>query len=226
MTEPAETPKSGRTRFDEQFGGIRGMVDSGLPVVLFVIVNAAAGLRWAIWAAVAAGVAVLILRLARREPVQFAISGFLGVAFAAFLAHRLGRAEGFFIPGIVLNAAYFAAFGVSLLIRRPLVGVVWTYLDNGTADWRSQPPLRRAYAQATVLWTAMFAAKTAVQGFFYLNQEPGWLAVTKLAMGYPLFAIVVAATLWLVRRARRQIVVATSPVAADPDPVESQPGPG
>ena len=60
---------------------------------------------------------MLILRLVRREPVQFAFSGFLGVGLAAYLAHRLGRAEGFFIPGIVFNAVYFTAFAGSVLIR-------------------------------------------------------------------------------------------------------------
>lgn len=226
MTGPGGEPTSARTRFDEQFGGIKGMVDSGLPVIVFVVANAMLGLRLAVWAAVGAGVAVLVLRLVRREPVQFAISGFLGVAFAAFLAHRLGRAEGFFIPGIFTNAAFFAAFAISVLIRRPLVGVVWTYLDSGTAEWRDQPALRRAYTQATLLWTAMYALKTAVQGLLYLNQQPGWLAVAKITMGYPLFGVVVAASLWLVRRAKRQMASEAGAGPAQVDPVQSQPGPG
>lgn len=228
MTETEGQPTSARTRFDEQFGGIKGMVDSGLPVIVFVIANATMGLRLAVWSAVGAGVAVLALRLVRREPIQFAISGFLGVAFAAFLANRLGRAEGFFIPGIFTNAAFFTAFAISVLIRRPLVGVVWTYLDSGTSEWRNQPALRRAYTQATLLWTAMYAVKTAVQGLLYLNEQPGWLAVAKITMGYPLFAVVIAASLWLVRRAKRQMAgeAETSPGPAEVDPVKSQPGQG
>lgn len=226
MTGPAGQPTTARTRFDEQLGGIKGMVDSGLPVLVFVIANATLGLRTAVWAAVCAGVAVLVLRLVRREPVQFAISGFLGVAFAAFVAHRLGRAEGFFIPGIFTNAGFFTAFAISVLIRRPLVGVVWTYLDSGTPEWRDQPPLRRAYTQATLLWAAMYAVKTAVQGLLYLNEQPGWLAVTKIAMGYPLFGVVVATTLWLVRRAKRQLANEAGPAPAKVDPVQSQPGLG
>ncbi len=225
MSQPASRPNGPRSRFEEQFGGIKGMVDSGLPVIVFVITNATLGLQPAIWAAVVAGVAVLVLRLVRREPVQFAVSGFLGVALAAYLAHRLGRAEGFFIPGIILNAGYFSVFAVSVLIRRPLVGVVWTYLDSGSqAAWREEPALRRAFTQATLLWMAMYAAKTGVQGLLYLNEQPGWLAVTKLAMGYPLFGVVVAATLWLVRRAKRRTAGEGADPAADPAAVQSQPG--
>jgi hypothetical protein len=226
VTEPPPTP----TRFVEQFGGIKGLIDSGLPVVVFVLVNALGSLRWAILAALLAGVVVFVLRLARREAVQFAVSGLLGVGIAAYFAHRLGRAEGFFIPGIALNAAYCLAFAVSLVIRRPLIGVIWTYLGDGDPGWRAQPGLRRAYWLATLWWTLMYAAKTGLQGLLYLHHQPGWLAVAKLSMGYPLFAANVAATLWLVRRAKSQ-VVADPPRAEQPeqrspdgDPVQTPTG--
>lgn len=195
MTQPAAP-----SRFVEQLGGVKGMVDSGLPVVVFVAANALAGLRWAIGAALVAGVLIFGVRLGRRERVQFAVSGLLGVGIAAFFAWRLRSASGFFIPGIVLNGAYFLAFAGSLLLRRPLVGLLWTYLGEGHPDWRQRPALRRAYTLATLLWTAMYAAKTAVQGLLLLLDKTGWLAVAKLAMGYPLFGLVAATTVWLVRR--------------------------
>lgn len=201
MSEPAPAPN----RFVAQFGGVKGLIDSGLPVVVFVVVNALTELRWAIYAALLAGVVVFAVRLVRREPPQFAVSGLIGVGIAAYFAHRLGRAEGFFIPGIALNATYFLVFATSLVIRRPLIGVIWTYLGDGDPGWRSQPRLRRAYTLATLWWSLAYAAKTGLQGLLYLQHQPGWLAVAKLSMGYPLFAVNVAATLWLVRRANRQL---------------------
>ncbi len=190
------------------------MVDSGLPVVVFVAVNALLGLRWASGAALATAAVVLGLRLARRERLQFAVSGVLGVGVAVFFAWRLRSAAGFFLPGIAINAAYFLAFAGSLLRRRPLVGLLWTYLSDGRADWRDRPALLRAYTRATWLWTAMYAAKVIVQGLLFLAERTGWLAVAKLAMGYPLFALVAAATVWLVRRgsAADAVVGAVRPV--------------
>jgi hypothetical protein len=216
-------PEAAPTRFVEQFGGVKGLVDSGLPVVVFVVVNALTQLRWAIFAALAAGVVVFVLRLARREPLQFAVSGLLGVAIAAYFAHRLGRAEGFFIPGIVLNAAYFLVFAGSLVVGRPLIGVLWTYLGDGDPDWRRQSPMRRAYALATLWWALMYAAKTGLQALLYLQHQPGWLAVAKLSMGYPLFAANVAATLWLVRRAKRRLAEQTPQDAAPTGPPQTDP---
>ncbi len=223
MTEPEAAP----TRFVEQLGGVKGLIDSGLPVVVFVVANALSQLRVAVIAALVAGVAVFALRLARRESPQFAVSGLFGVAIAAYFAHRLGRAEGFFIPGIILNAVYFLVFAVSLLIRRPLVGVLWTYFGDGDQDWRRQPALRRAYTLATLWWALMYAAKTGLQGLLYLHHQPGWLAVAKLSMGYPLFAVNVAATLWLVRRATAKLARSGEPPALRPvdgDPVQTPTG--
>ncbi|MDP9240170.1 MAG: DUF3159 domain-containing protein [Actinomycetota bacterium] len=228
MTQPDTAP----TRFVEQLGGVKGLIDSGLPVVVFVVANALAQLKVAIIAALVAGVAVFALRLARRESPQFAVSGLFGVAIAAYFAHRLGRAEGFFIPGILLNAVYFVVFAGSLVIRRPLIGVLWTYFGDGDQGWRQRPVLRGAYTLATLWWALMYAAKTGLQGLLYLQHQPGWLAVAKLSMGYPLFAVNVAATLWLVRRAKRRMgAQAASPEppdqrATDGDPVNTPTGTG
>ncbi|MEP6695610.1 MAG: DUF3159 domain-containing protein [Pseudonocardiales bacterium] len=224
MSEPDAAP----TRFVAQLGGVKGLIDSGLPVVVFVVVNALSQLKAAILAALVAGVAVFLLRLIRRESPQFAVSGLLGVAVAAFFAHRLGRAEGFFIPGIVLNAAYFLIFAGSLVLRRPLIGLLWTYLGEGDKSWRQQAGLRRAYWQATLWWALMYAAKTALQGLLYLHHQPGWLAVAKLSMGYPLFAANVALTVWLVRRAKRSTAELATGSAERPvsgsEPVETPSG--
>src|SRR6266516_5973663 len=54
----------------ESIGGWRGLVDSGLPVVVFVAANTVAGLAAAVWSAIGCGVLLLALRLVRRESVQ------------------------------------------------------------------------------------------------------------------------------------------------------------
>ena len=69
-------------------------------------------------------------------------------------------------------------------------------------------------AVATVLWGFIFAARAVVQGILYLNDSVGWLATAKIAMGWPLFAVGLAATYWLARRAE--------PDAADPEPEEAR----
>ncbi len=194
----------------EALGGKRGLVDSGLPAVVFVFVNAVvtaaadrdAGLRAALVAAIATGLAVVGLRLVRKEPLQQAVSGFLGLAIAVFFAARSGEARDFFLPGIYINLAYGLAFLVSALVGRPLVGVIYAAVDGLDGSWRDDRPLRRAFAVATVGWSLVFVSRAVVQTVFYNLDRTGLLATSKLLMGWPLTILAVAATLAYVKRAR------------------------
>ena len=153
----------------ESIGGWRGLVDSGLPVVVFVVANAVAGLQAAIWAAIGAGVVLVGIRLARRQTVQQAISGFFGILIAAFIANRTGEAKGYFLFGIWASFLYAGVFLVSLLARWPLVGLIWEYVDGrgiGTA-WRKDRPLMRVYLLCTLLWVLVFLARGLVQRYLY-----------------------------------------------------------
>ena len=109
----------------QRMGGVSGLIYSSLPSLVFVVVNAAAGLLIAVTAAVVCGVAVAVLRLQRREPFPSAVSGLLGVALAAFIAYRTGSANDYFLVGIWVNFSLAVVFFVSVLVRRPLVGVLW-----------------------------------------------------------------------------------------------------
>nr|MDT0664475.1 DUF3159 domain-containing protein [Micromonospora sp. DSM 115978] len=73
---------------NEAIGGPRGIIDSAIPTVAFVMVNAEAGLTAGIVVAIASAIALVILRLVRREPVQQAFSGLFAVGVAAFVAWR------------------------------------------------------------------------------------------------------------------------------------------
>ena len=135
MSEPATTdPAAGRsvtqTALVDSFGGKRGLVDSGLPAIVFVFVNSVvaafasrdAALNSALVAAVVVGAAVIVLRLVRKETLQQAISGFLGLAIAVWFARRSGEARGFFLPGIFINIGYGLLFLISAARRRPRSG--------------------------------------------------------------------------------------------------------
>lgn len=170
-------------------GGRRGLLDSGLPGIVFVVVFTATSLTPALWAAVAVGAVLTVARLARRETLQHALAGFVGVAVAAFIARRTGRAEDFFLPGLFINAGYAAAYVVSILVRWPLIGVVVGPLVGEGTGWRADRRRLRAYTLCSWIWVAMFAVRLAVQLPLYLA---GWvvaLGVARLALGWPLFLL-------------------------------------
>ncbi|MGI8417901.1 MAG: DUF3159 domain-containing protein [Nakamurella sp.] len=182
----------------EQMGGMGGMIDSAVPVIVFVIVNVLAGLGWAIGAAVAAAVLIAIVRLARKEPVGQALGGLLGVGIAALIARKTGHAKGFFLLGIWSFVVYGAALLLSILVRWPLVGLIWENLNGRGNAWRKDKRLVRKYDLATGLWVLMCAGRFVLQHWLYDTDQVGWLAFARIAMGYPLFIVVIVGTVLIV----------------------------
>jgi hypothetical protein len=187
----------------EAVGGPLGIVETSLPAVAFVAAYAISGSDTNVAAGVAVGLALVltVVRLVRRESPRHALSGLLGVAFAAFIASRSGKAENFFLPGLLANAAYASAFLISIALRRPLVGVIVGQLDGESGGWRDDPVRVRAFMRASWLWVGLFAARLAVQLPLYLAGAVVALGIARTAMGLPLFGLGLWLTWRLVRRA-------------------------
>jgi hypothetical protein len=184
-------------------GGLPGIVASTIPVAVFVVVNIVTTLQPALIAAIASGVGIAIWRVARKQPLQPAISGLFGVGIAAFIAYRTGEARGFYLPGLIYSAVLALVFLASVLVRWPLAGVIWHGINGDGQSWRRDPRLLRAYTWASLLWTLVFAARLVVQGMLYNADATTWLGIARLAMGYPLVGIALLGTVWAVARARR-----------------------
>jgi len=198
------TPATPPTNFQEAVGGPLGMAETSLPAVAFVIAYTASGSDTNTAAIVAVGLALVLslARIVKRESPMYAVSGLIGVGFAAFVATRSGRAEDFFLPGLLANAAYAAAFLISLVVRRPLVGIIVTKLDGEDDAWRRDPLRVRAFVRATWLWAVLFLVRLIVQLPLYLGGAVVALGVAKTAMGLPLFGVGLWLTWLLVRRHR------------------------
>ncbi len=189
----------------EQMGGVSGLVYSSLPVVVFVLVNTFAGLYPAIWSALGSAVLIGIVLAVRKGSIQPAVSGLFGVGIAAFIAYRTGSAKGFFLFGIWQSLVYSGAFLLSIAVRWPLAGVVWSFLNGRGTSWRRDKKSIRDYDIATLVWALVFGSRFVVQQWLYDTASVGWLAFARLAMGYPLMAIAVAATVWAVRRSDKRL---------------------
>lgn len=192
----------------ERVGGVSGLVLAGVPTFAYVIANAVAGLDVAVVVAVAVSAGLIVFRGVRRQPVQPAVSGLLGVVVAALIAYYTGSAENYFLPGIWISLAMAAAFAVSVLVRRPLVGLIWNLLRSSGSDprWRDDRIVLRGFDIATLAFVALFAARFVVQQWLYDGGHTGWLAFARIGMGYPLLGVALLVVVWAVRRANRRSV--------------------
>lgn len=203
----AETPEE-RTAAQAllaQMGGVSGLIYSALPVAVLVPVNTAFGLVPAISAALGVAALILVWRLYRRDSVQPAISGFIGVGISALIAWIVGASKGYFLLGIWTSLIWAGVFAVSVLIRRPIVGYAWSWLQSKDRAWRSNRRAVLAFDIATLTWVLVFAARFVVQRHLYDLDQTGWLGVARIAMGWPLTAVAALVTYLAIRAAQRAI---------------------
>jgi hypothetical protein len=200
-----------------QAGGISGVIYSSLPVVVFVIVSSVSGLVPAIAAALGVAALILMWRLIRRESAQPALSGFFGVALCALIAYVLGESKGYFLLGIWMSLVWAVVVAASVLIRRPVVGYAWSWATGRGDGWRDVPRAIYAFDIASVGWVLVFAARFVVQGLLYDADRTGWLAVARIAMGWPLTVLAALATYAAIKSAQRAIAAAGVP-AVDVEP--------
>ncbi|MFN8167291.1 MAG: DUF3159 domain-containing protein [Candidatus Nanopelagicales bacterium] len=194
-------------------GGWRGVLDSSVPSALFLIVYVAGGrdLGRAVWAAVLSGAVIAVLRLVRRQSLQQVVGGFVGVAVCAFVVSRTGRAEDFYLPGLLTNVAYGIALAVSCVVGHPLLGYAVGAATGDLSGWRRVPEQRRAYALATWFFVGVFALRLLVQVPLYLASAVEALGVARLVMGWPLFALAAFLAFRVITKARREAPVPTTP---------------
>jgi hypothetical protein len=198
----------------QQLGGVRGVLESSVPVAVFIVVNFWS-LRAAMIVSIASALAIAVVRLLHRQTVRHAVNGVFGVAIGVAFAWKTGSARDFYLPGIILSAAYGLAMIASVIVRRPVVGWIWSLLiAGGSTRWRERPPMVRLFSRLTILWAVTYLAKVAIQTWLFRNtgaHDPGTaLGVARLALGYPPYALLLALTVWSVRR-----LTANDPSLAD-----------
>ena len=171
-------------------GGKRGLLDSGLPSLIFLIAfNIDHNLRNALYAAVITSALLTLIRLIRRDTLQHVLSGFVGVAFCALLARKTGHAVDFYLPGLIINLVYGSVYAVLNLVGLPLIGLLLGPILGENLAWRKVPARKRAYTMASWLWVAMFVSRLLVQYPLYKSGNINALGTARLVLGYPLFLL-------------------------------------
>ncbi|CAD5998825.1 DUF3159 domain-containing protein [Agreia sp. COWG] len=207
---PGETPTA--ASLIRAIGGIRGLVESLLPGLAFLVIyTVTSQLTPSVVAPVVVAVAFIIARAVTRSPVMPAVTGLLGVAVSAALALFTGRAEDNFLPGLIINAISIVVLVVSILARWPLIGVIVGLLTGDGTGWRRDKAKFRVVLVATWCWVGLFALRLGVEGPLYFAGQAAALGSVKLILGVPLYAAMLWVTWLLVRSAfgheKKQTVV-------------------
>ncbi|WP_167551659.1 DUF3159 domain-containing protein [Streptomyces flavovariabilis] len=115
------------------------------------------------------------------------------LALSVALAALTGRAQDYFLPGILIDAVYAVVLSGSVLLGRPLIGVV---LRAAAGRWRFRVPgSKRVHTLLTLLWAARFAVEAVVMSVLYLRGDADVLIVARFLLRAPLQIACAAVTL-------------------------------
>ncbi len=183
-------------------GGRTSAIDASLPPVAF-------GMAW--WlsghsvmtagvAAVLVGAILAVWRLARGARPAAVLVSLLAVLVGAVIAVRTGQAVDFFLVRLLSNAASAVAFAVSIAVRWPLLGVVVGTLLRQRTRWRRDPALLRAYGRASWVWVGQYVVRLVVFIPLWAANSVLGLTVAQVVLTWPLVALCIAASWWVLRR--------------------------
>jgi len=182
--------KTGKSReiieeFRTVFAGRGNLADSIIPLAIFLIVNAVLGFEYATWGALLVAAAITVVRLIRRQSARYALGGLGAVVLAILVSRLLGRAEGYFLPGIVTGGLTVIVALISVVAGRPLVAWTSYIYRRWPLEWYWHPQVRPAYSEVTGLWAVFFAARLVLQLSLFQEEAAGLLAAANLLTGWP-----------------------------------------
>lgn len=187
-------------------GGPLGIVESVVPPFVFVVLYQVAAIGAAprgvsrsalvpiVVVPLACSALLLGYRVLRKQKAGAAIAGAIVVAVSALLVLVTGDANSNYVPGFFINGVYGLAFLVSLLVRRPLVGVAaGVLMQHG--EWRADRRRRRLFTWLTSAWVALFGIRLAVElPLFFAGHQVVALGIARIVLGVPLYALVLVVT--------------------------------
>ncbi|MGW3158463.1 DUF3159 domain-containing protein [Streptomyces sp. NPDC001089] len=178
---------------------LSGALVTAAPTVVFLAANAAASLDADLVSAGVTAGAAFAWRLLRKERLRQALAGLFVVGVCAGAAAFTGEARGFFLLPALIPFIVLAICLGSILIGRPLTGVILNRVIGGHANWRDEPQLRRVYRNSTWVCIAVNAVNAALQVIYYREDKPLILGAVHIATG-PVFAVIIAVTVTFARR--------------------------
>jgi Protein of unknown function (DUF3159) len=177
-----------------------GIVLAAAPTILFLVGNRARGLTGGLLAAAVTALVVFVVRLASRQSLKSAVVGVLVLAVCAAVAAVTGQARGFFLVPAIVPFAVIVVCLITILMRRPLTGIILNRVSGGPKQWWVHRGLLRVHTIATSVAVAVNVVNATLQVVFYRADDTVVLAAAHIATG-PIFATIVAVTIVYVRRA-------------------------
>jgi hypothetical protein len=214
-------------------GGRRGMLEAGVPTLLFTAVwLTTKDVALALSLSLGAAVALLVVRLVQRSTVQFVVNALFGIGIGWLFVHLAARsgasaddqALAFFLPGIIYSTGYSVVLAVSCLTRWPLVGFMLGSVTGDPTAWHQDRQVVQLCSRLTWVLGLPGMVGVALQGPVWFAGSSGAIAADtavvaltalRYGLGWPLRFAAFALMTWLLARNH-------TPLAAEPHSVSEE----
>ena len=216
-----------RSQMAAALGGRRGMIEAGVPGILFTAVwLPTKDLQLAlILSLVAVGVAAG-LRLLQRGPMQYVFNALFSIGIG-FVFIRIAASSGgseseqalaFFLPGIIYSLVYTILLFGSAAAGWPVVGFMVGSVTGDATAWHHDQQIVRLCSRLTVLLAAPGAIGVLLQGPVWVlgwrevidvDAAVGIIAALRYGLGWPLRIASWSAMIWLLARNATPLASAT-----------------
>ncbi|KAA3646282.1 MAG: DUF3159 domain-containing protein [Chloroflexi bacterium] len=184
-----------REEFFSVFSG-RGsrLLDSFLPLLIFLIANALFGVELALWGALIVAGLFALYRIVKKASLVYALGGLGGVVLAAIFMRLSGSEAGFFLPGLISGSVTVVLCVVTVAVNRPLVAWTSFATRRWPLGWYWHPKVLPAYNEVTILWAVAFAARLSIELWLFNREAVNALGVIRLLLGWPFLVVLLIAT--------------------------------
>jgi hypothetical protein len=196
--KPGETPNA--RALLGAVGGIRGIVESVLPGIAFLVLYLTThSIMLAVAVPVVLAIIFIVARIGAHSSPSSAIVGGVLLAIAAVLTIVTKDPKANFVPGMFINGIAFVILIASIIAKWPLIGLIIGLLSGDVTGWREDAGKRRILTLATWLWVVLFAIRLVLEVPLYFLGNLAALGIVRLITSVPLYALFLWITWFLVR---------------------------
>ncbi|MFD9965287.1 DUF3159 domain-containing protein [Amycolatopsis sp. NPDC058986] len=182
-------------------GGWRTVAEAIVSRVLFLIAYLLTGRVTASALVAVGGVVVFaVIRMCTDRKYWQPVAGLVIVGVSALLAGSSGQGVDFYLTSLLLPSAAGVVLLVSMLVRRPMIGVVVGAARGDRSGWRRDRPRRRRYQLCTAVFLAKLVIEVAVLLPLYVAGHVVALGIASTLLSSPTLAACVYLCWRILRR--------------------------
>lgn len=198
---------------------LKGACYGLVPLVGFYIGQKLGGVVWAVAVGCALTLAVFPFEKRATGSMRWSWIGLVGVAVSAILALITKDPKLFFLRAVIGDAVWGLAMLGSLAIGKPLIATFASWVVNIPQEYKDTASYRRTFGLLTLVWGLVNVARAAGRGYYMVEGTLDQVLVMQLLTGWPVFAGLVAFSVWYPRQMARQFVTSIGGDAAMVDTI-------